>query len=338
MNEEELTPSQEEENDVLQEAEEETGTLSEEVSDEEVSDEEETAEKSVVKDPVGSDGYKKQRRQKRYRAPLIIAACAFAVTILFFCGWQCFFNTDIKGCWKLEISIPDSDKKAEYNFTFEDNNVMRYQTGGQAAIGRYFLSKKNGKDLLTFFLTNGQNYPLSAEFNYSFSGNIFTGRHLSLTDLSGFLLVPDDKDADSENVAAKQKITGSVKENDTTYYVWDLTTPSHEEFKQDKPAENFREDKQLTGTWIYKAEEDGFDYTFTFNSDGTFEQRNFESEIHGTYSVSDGKCKVSFYSLSNELMDGELAYSVKDNVLTFGTHQFTRTDDKNAYKIKSSVK
>lgn len=335
MNDEELTPVQDTETDVLHEDEEEVLTA---LSEEETEKPETTEMPEEADSMAEAVNDTKPVRQKRYRAPLIIAACAFAVTILFFCGWKCFFNTDIRGCWRLEVSVPDSDKKIEYNFTFEDNNVMRYQTGGQAAIGRYFLSKKNNKDVLTFFLTNGQNYPLSAEFNYDFSGNVFTGRKLSLTDRSGFLLSPDGEDTDSETIEAKKKITGSVKENDLTYYVWDLTSPAQEDFKQDKPAEDFKEDKQLTGTWIYKADEEGFDYTFTFNSDGTFEQRNFESEIHGTYTVSDGKCKVSFYSLSNTLMDGELAYSVKDGVLTFGTHEFTRTNDKDAYKVKSSVK
>ena len=329
MNEEKLTPVEGHEED-----EKDTS------SDEELSGTDISAEETEqpVSEPEKADIPVKKYKPRRYRAPLIIAACIFAATILFFCGWKCFFDTDIKGCWRLEIQVPDSDKKIEYNFTFEDDNVMRYQTGGYAAIGRYYLDSKSDRDTITFFLTNGQNYPLSAEFDYQFSGNVFTGRTLSLTDRSGFFFAPDGADADESTVESKKKITDSVKENNTTYYIWNLKTPAQEKYDYYTPDEEFKEDKELTGTWVYKSGEAGYDYTFTFNSDGTFEQRNHESEIHGVYRLSDGKCKVGFYSLSNQYMEGDLSYSFKDGKLVLGNHEFTRTDDKYAYKSNNPVK
>lgn len=265
---------------------------------------------------------------RHYRVPLIIAACIFLATVIFFCSWKCFFDTSIEGTWGIDINISDSDD-VNYNFTFDNDNMVRYQAGGQAAIGRYYFSSSEGKDIITVYLSSGSEQ-LTASFNYAFEGNVFTGRTLKLTDLSGFFFAPDTDASDESEVKAKKKITDSITEDGITYYCWNFT-PSSEKFKVDKPK-NFKADKELIGTWLYMADEEGYSYTFTFNDDGTFEQRNYQSEVHGKYTVSDGVCSVSYYSLGNVEMEGDLNYSVDGNKLTLGSQEFEKTNDKYAYQ------
>ncbi len=275
---------------------------------------------------------KKKSHPKHYRAPLYTSAAIFLGSAVLFGGWKCFFDTSINGSWGLELNLPDSDEKINYNFTFDGNGGLRYQSGGQTAIGKYFLGTENGKSLLTVFLTNGDDH-LSAKFNYSIGGNVFSGRSLELTDLSGFYFTADTEESDKETIEAKKKITDSVTEDGTTYYKWKFV-PSNIKIKQDKP-ENFTPDKAILGTWFYKAEEPTYSYTFTFNDDGTFEQYNSQNEIFGSYNVvSDGKLKVSYYSISNTQMEGELTYSLNGDKLTIGSHEFEKTNDKYAFNTE----
>lgn len=271
----------------------------------------------------------KKKRFRHTRGPLIAAAGIFAATACFFGAWKCFFDSTLDGTWGVELTVPNTEEKVYYRFSFLDNNTVRYQSGGQAAIGRYYLNDDDNSHTLNMSFTNG-GAVMNAQFGYSFSGNIFTGRQLSLKDISGFFFAPDTADSDETQVKAKKTITDSVEENGTTYYVWNLT-PAEEKFRQDK-TENFTPDKKLVGIWYAKAEDESqTSYTIVFNEDGSFEQRNFESEIYGRYFLSDNKCTIRYYAIDSNEMGAELDYSVSEGKLTLGTHEFVKTNDKYAY-------
>ena len=272
---------------------------------------------------------KKPARQKYYRAPLYIAASVFLGSALLFGGWKCFFDTTLDGSWGLKLTVPDSEEEINYNFSFDGNGGMKYHAGGQTAIGKYYTGTENGKPLLTIYMVNGSE-PFTAKFNYSFDGNIFSGRKLDLVDLSGFYFTADTKDSDEKTVEAKKKFTDSVTEDGITYYKWTLV-PAEPVIKQNKP-EGFTPDKDILGTWYYSAEDPSNSYTFTFNDDGTFEQYNSTNEILGSYTISDGKVNVSYYNIANIEMSGELDYSLKDGKLTMCSHEFAKTDNKYAFK------
>ena len=115
--------------------------------------------------------------------------------------------------------------------------------------------------------------------------------------------------------------------------------PSEESFNV-KVADDFKEDKQLTGIWFYDNSDEVNRYTVVFNSDGSFVQRNYCSEIRGSYTLSDGKCSISYIDISGDEVGTEdengIEYSVKDNKLVFGKHEMTRTNDVYAYEGKSN--
>ena len=270
-------------------------------------------------------------RPKHYRAPLYIAASVFLGSALLFGGWKCFFDTTLDGSWGLQLKLPDSEEELNYNFTFDGNGGLKYHAGGQTTMGKYYAGMENGKPLLTVYLMNG-NDPYTAKFNYSFDGNIFSGRKLNLVDLSGFYFTADTAESDEKTVESKKNFTDSVTEDGVTYYKWTLV-PAEPIIKQNKP-ENFTPDKEILGTWYYSADDASNSYTFTFNDDGTFEQYNSQNEIFGSYTVSDGKVDVSYFNIANLEMEGELKYSLNDGKLTIGSHEFTKTDDKYAFKTE----
>lgn len=337
MTEEENTVSEEDiaDSDIADDAPPETGEREENNAEEDRNLKVKEAEK-VSKKPV------------RYHAPLYIAGCILMAAVLIFGISACFFNTDIEGTWGIEVPTSEENQTMKFNLNFDDNTV-RLQSGGTVTIGRFSIAEENGgrlvdedgNSLLMLYL-NVDGNPLVYKFNYQFEGNLFTGRTLKLTDLTGMFLMPDTKDSSEEDVKRHKKITESEKRGDTTYYVWSFR-PSTEVYKTEK-TENFKADSKLIGTWLYKTEDEAYPYTFTFTKDGKFEQYSYEQEIHGTYTVKDGVCVINYYGTSDVERQIELSYTVKDKKLTlsqdygdYGTieRELTKTNDKYAFKSET---
>lgn len=271
------------------------------------------------------------RRKRIYnRGPLIIAACIFLATLIVFGVWKCFFDTSIGGTWGMEMSINDGSEKVRFNLTFEDNKTARFHSGGVVYIGRYELADDDdhGKVLNLYIPVYGQVQLFS--FNYDFDGNIFTGRRLKLTDLSGMFLSPDDSSSSKEETESKKKTADSVEIDGVTYYRWDFK-PGSEGYRISKSGD-FKSDEKIIGSWLYKNDEVDYSYTMTFNSDGTFEQLSPDLEIHGTYTVKDGVCYTKFYPISNSLSEQSFSYVVDGDKFSLGDSNFIKTDDKYAYK------
>ena len=283
---------------------------------------------------VDSQSSKKTVRTVHYRAPLIIAACIFLSVLIFFGVWKCFFDTDIVGTWGIEISLNTDSEKVPFNLTFEKDKTVRFHSGGVTYIGRYELTKDDNDDKLLYIYLSVYGQVQVFRFNYDIEGNILNGRNLKLVDLSGMLLSPDDSSSDKEYIENKKKITDSVMIDGITYYKWNFT-PGNENYKISK-NDGFKTDKKLVGTWLYDSKELDYSYTMTFNDDGTFEQLAPDVEIHGSYTVKDGVCSTSYYPMNNNIVEQSFDYNVKDGKLTFGSNEFTGTDNKYAYKSETN--
>ncbi len=275
-----------------------------------------------------------EKRVRHGRAPLITAAFIFLAALLFFCTWKCFFDTNINGTWEIEIVSSDNSEKVPFDLTFCGNKTVRFHSGGMVYVGRYDFSNDEGYgDVLNLYIPVYGQVQLF-KFNYRFEGNFFSGRVLKLTDLSGMFLAPDDSSSKDDDVDGKKKITDSVDIDGTTYYRWDFS-PAVEEYKLSK-YKDFKKDKNIIGSWLYKNDEANYAYTMTFNDDGTFEQLAPELEIHGTYTVKDGVCYTKFYLISGVESEQEFEYKSDGKTFGFEDYEFTKTNDKYAYLSESN--
>lgn len=301
------------------------------------------AEADTDTDDTGSEYTEKERpapaakakSRPLFRVPILIAACIFLCTILFFAGWKCFFDTSIEGDWAVEVTSSDGEKVFGYTFSFDDDHVFRMRSGGTTLVGRYYFDTRKNSDgttdpIFSIYLTNMGSPYISADFGYSFSGNVFTGRTLTLTDYSGLFLPADNADSDPETVKSKKAVTGFVERDGTTYYTWDFLSSDYR--SEIEYFDGFKPDETVLGSWIYTEENTGYSYTLTFNEDGSFEQYSYESEMVGAYDYSDGKFTLRFYGLGGTLSETDVAAAVSGDELTFNGLSYKRTADKNDYK------
>lgn len=265
---------------------------------------------------------------------LITAACIFAVTLIFFAGWKCFFDTSILGAWKTTYNITSTDSETkkettrteEYTFTFNNDSTLTFHYGGMTLNGRYSLSDgNNGKNQINISITETQQ---KYAFYYDVSGNVFTGRTLSLTDKDGLLI-------NDEN---KTKIDCDfITENNQKYYICRFGQGEGED-KLPK-YDDFKADDKLTGSWLYKS--DDYKQSYYFDKDGTFEILSYDMNIKGAYMVENGKIKMHYYAINyvagNHDVEFELNYSIKDDILSFtgadgnSNVELKKSQDKYAY-------
>ncbi len=278
---------------------------------------------------------KSGRKTPLFRAPIIIAACIFLCTLIIFGVWKCFFDTSIAGDWLVEVNNTEGEKMFAYTFTFDNENHFSMNSGGTALIGNYYLDDKKNNDgtetpIFSIYLTNlGSSY-ITADFGYSFEGNIFTGRVLKLTDYSGLFFPPDDSSSDEESVKKKQAITESVKQDDKTYYIW--TLKSSESSDKIEYYDDFTKKDEILGSWIFTEENSGYAYTLTFYDNGKFEQLSKESRLVGAYKAEDSTCTLGYYNLGGEKVDAPVSFAVDGDTLTFNGLEYKKTADKNDYK------
>ncbi len=283
--------------------------------------------------PKQSGKKKRKKRQQRMGTPLKIAFFLFLATVLFFGAWKCFFDTSILGSWTYRID--QSERKYAFNFTFEDDNVVRYRYGGQTYIGKYNFVK-NAPQIHIFIGQLGATY-IDAYFDYEVSGNALTGRTLKLTDRSGLIMESDDlsaEQADDDFIALKQKVAESVEEDGTRYYR--LPFENYAIGPEIQKYDDFKADDTLLGTWLYDDTETGYSYTITFTKDGTLREMSSEMEFVGGYKVQDGVCTYNFVAAAGTAADMSFEYSVSGSKLTINGQELTKTD--NLYAYQTTIK
>ena len=279
---------------------------------------------------------KPSKRRKKYHAPLYIALITLLFGIMFFCGWQCFFNTNIDGTWGFTIKGEKSSDDIVCNLSFDDTQV-RFQSSGTVYLGRLMIEDENGNalrddkgDPVLSIIMNVNNQPSVFKFNYEFEGNMFTGRKLMLTDLSGMF---PTEDSDKKNTKDYVKLDGKE------YRIWTLT-PSSEDIKITVPKD-FKADDKLVGSWLYKSEESAEAFTWTFEKDGYFEHITYGIEVHGSYTVKDGVISIKFIQFGNSKNEIVVKYKLSGDKLTIYQEndgvklmeqELKKVSDKNAFK------
>lgn len=313
---------------------------------EELETDENIVESEVLSDDVEQNDYealsgvKTVKTKKLTLCPtLIVATVIFAVTVLFFTGWKCFFDDNIIGTWtaSYEITSTDTDtdetstKVKKYSFTFEEDNVVKYHYGGMTLTGRYFFVEgDNGESQIEVVIYNSGSVYINVYFDYTISGNIFTGRTLSLIDTNGLLFTPQEESDDSSSINNRSVTVDGVK-----YYVCDFEETGYEEIVE--CYDNFKTDEKIEGSWLY--EYDGYKCTYNFYDDGTFEILKSDASIKGGYTASDGSVKLNYYYINlvsgTDQLEAEFEYTINDDTLTFtsgsSTIEFTKTENKNDY-------
>ena len=282
----------------------------------------------------------KKSNQRKIGVPLIIAACIFLAAVLFFGAWKCFFDTSIIGTWSfsIETTKTDSETKKEeketitYTFDFDNNGNVGMHRAGTTLTGRYSLvNDGDGNPKMKISISNlGQPY-INADFYYTVCGNIFTGRTLKLTDCTGLFLAPDQSsDSATEEEKSKMKLADSTVIDGYRYYILDFK-PSEITYKV-VYYDDFKPDSKVTGSWLYENGDSGYNYTYTFGEDGTFEMISSEVYTKGSYKIDDGKITVHYFDINGTEYEVPIDYSVDGNKMTFGGYGITKTDSKYDYK------
>lgn len=257
----------------------------------------------------------------RYRAPLYIAGGALAVSLAFFGGWKCFFDSSIDGTWGVSFKKPEGSGQTEYIITLNEDKTASLHNAGSTLIGRYRLLKdENGIPQFNLIISNSGEEYINVFFDYTVSGNIFSGRTLSLTDRS-WMLSTLEKEGEKHE---------TVKINGEEYNVFHFT-PAVESFKV-IPYQNFKADQKLLGSWLYTDSDSGTRYTFTFSEDGTFEQMSAERDIIGSYKTENNLCTLHYYYLGDQEFELPAEYRVNGDKLIFNGVEMTQTDNPKAYE------
>lgn len=286
-------------------------------------------ETKTVPPKVGGKTKTKKQRKHHMDSSLKLAFLLFMITVLFFGAWKCFFDTDILGSWTFKIT--QSERKYTFNFTFEDNNVVRYHYGGQTYIGKYNFVD-DSPQIHIFIGSLGRTY-IDGYFDYEVSGNIFTGKTLKLTDRSGVIMDPDDLSSEQEETdftKLKKKVAESVVEDNIRYYRMSFENDSVE--PEIHKYDDFKTDEKLIGTWLYDDTETGYSYTITFGKDGIVREMSSEMEFIGAYTVKDGVCTYNFVAAGGTTQDLTFDYTIDGDKITVNGQELTRTNDIYAYQ------
>lgn len=282
----------------------------------------------------------KKSKPRKIGVPLIIAACIFLAAVLFFGVWKCFFDTSIIGTWSVVIETVKTDSKTNeetkqtisYTFDFDGDGNVGLHRAGTTLMGRYSLvNDSDGNPKLSVSVSNRGMPYISAEFDYALSGNIFTGRTLRLTDRTGMFLVPDDASGSvTDEQKAKMKLADSTVIDGYRYYILDFK-PSEMTYMVEY-YDDFKPDSKVTGSWLYKNGDSGYDYTYTFGEDGTFEMMSSEIYTKGSYKLDDGKITVHYFDINGTEYETPIDYSVDGNKMIFGNMEVTKTASKYDYQ------
>lgn len=241
---------------------------------------------------------------------LIVAACIFLASLIFFGLWTMFFQTSIVGTWAVTFTDSSSDEKViSYDLKFkfepmtntEENGTgnVTVNLGNISYFGTYrFTEGSDGKPQIWIYsILDGTTF-INSHLIYSVEGNALTGRTLKLTDVEGsFIPVGSDMDFEMKPSAIDYKI---------------------------KPIDNARLDKAIIGSW-----NGGIDtvYTYTFNEDQTFSVSSKYRYITGSYSAADGTLTLCYYTSTGDIQEENLTYIVNDTgTVSFNGLEFTKNN------------
>lgn len=239
---------------------------------------------------------------------LIVAACIFLASLLFFGLWTMLFQKSIVGTWEVTFTDTSSDEKTityDLKFKFEPmTNTEESGTGNVTVnlgnisyFGTYrFTEDSDGEPQIWIYSVLDGTTFINSHLIYSVEGNALTGRTLKLTDVEGGF-VPAGIDTNFE------------------------MKPSAIEYKIQK-IDNAKLDQAIIGSW-----NGGTDtiYTYTFNEDQTFSVASKYRYITGSYSAADGNLTLCYYTSTGDVQEETLTYTVNDTgTVSFNGLEFTK--------------
>jgi len=244
-----------------------------------------------------------KKSKRSVDTPVMITLFIVVISIIILSVWRIFFDTSIKNSWRLTDHNDNGDYF--YQLTFKDNNEFDYSFGGITYTGRYSIDTKQSSVTLVSSSYGHDN--LNSSFNYRFSGNSLNGRSLSL--------VTDDND---ELLFSSNNSYVPV----ITYY------------------NDFSPDEALLGSWLYKDNDKGYNYTFTFYDDGRYEYLCDGLRHIGAYKTNGKTLDYNLVTDSGNVDYETMKYSITDNKLTFITDSFTNTLTKtdNKFSFQNEIK
>ena len=262
------------------------------VSETSVADDGKTADytDSGEENPGESENIEAQEQPKKKKVfylPIIITAAILLIAIIFFGVAYLFFDNSVEGAWIIEGSDATSDEiqsaqdaanaNTYYIFTNDvdeqGNKIAKLKVGTMELSGTYSLS--DGTDGART-LTVSVSYFFAGEYTYEVSGNVFTGKTMTLTS------------------------------NNTPYKFKSASLP---ELKVDVP-ENFEVKDELVGEW----NESEYNMTYKFDDKGNvYVNQGATLEVNGTYEVNDST--ITIHYLAGEETKLDLEYSFDGDTL-----------------------
>lgn len=281
---------------------------------------------------TSSGGASPKRSGFRLQKPVIIAAVILAVTAVIFAFWGTFFcNTLENKIWVLHFTV--EGKEHQIGFRFGEENECLLYNGGFVNNGRYSITKGlNGKETLSIELTEYGQPLISNNFNYEITGNIFSGRNLTLTDLSGENLIRSITGIDKDSA---DLVCDYTEENGKKYYKYTLSAEDRFETEYDRYPDG-KTDSELSGTWYCKMDDSVYDHTYTFNDDGTLTIKFRDFTINGCYTAENGSGKFNAVFGNGSVSNNKMTYEIKDGVLTLTMNDVpekcTKTDGSDVFE------
>lgn len=261
----------------------------------------ELEENMVTPVEFGETAVQTNNKKRFIQLPIIISLIIVVGVVLGFLVFKCFFNTSIVGTWVIEDdtaqsgATEDEASAVKTYYIFEDDGVASIAFGTMKYVGTYSISGNEiSMDISSAYLT--------ASFEYTVTGNVFTGRTLTFTDTS--------------------------YDTDYTFHSTNRETPDL------KVDDDFKSNDKLTGEWNYY---DGYyDFSYTFNSNGTVSiDQNNMLFVDGVYSCTDNTITIRYYADSEQTM--ELEYTVDDDALVINGLQYLRVGSASADEARKAI-
>lgn len=260
----------------------------------------EIEENSADTAELGETAQQPEKKKHFIQIPVIISLIIVVGVALGFLVFKCFFNTSIVGTWAIEDptqseASADEASSAQTYYIFDDNGVASIAYGTMKYVGTYSVSGNE----VNMEITSAY---LSASFEFSVKGNVFTGRTLTFTDSSY-----------------------------DTEYTFHSTSVKVPDMKVD---EDFKPNDKLTGEWNYY---DGYyDFDYNFKSDGTVSiGQNDMLFVDGVYSCTDDTITIRYYADTEQTM--ELEYFVDDDSLIINGLQYLRVGSASADEARKAL-
>lgn len=274
--------------------------------DEPETTEEQTGETDV--EPIENDEEAEPEKKKRFiQTPIIISVVIVALVALGFLVFKCFFDTSIVGTWTIETDEAAStadeadDGTGKTYYIFDNDGTATVAFGTIKHVGTYSVtSNEDGTQTVNMEIPTAS---LSASFDYSVTGNIFSGRTMIFTD---------------------------SYENEYKFVSDNLKIPEL------KPADDFTPNDKLTDEWHYYDEFYGIDITYIFNENGTVSfNQNDMAYINGIYAYTDDTITITYFT--SEEVTAEMSYELYGDRIMIDGLPYYRAGSASADEAKQST-